>query len=115
MKAGDVVLASLAQADGQRKIRPALLLCQLPPFGDWLACGISSQLRHQVPGFDELITPDSPDFTASGLRGASVIRLGFVARLTPPEIGGVLGSVAQERLGRLSQNLAGRLHVQPGD
>ena len=55
MKAGDVVLADLPQVDGQRKLRPALLLCPPPPFGDWLACGISTQLRHRVDGFDELI------------------------------------------------------------
>jgi mRNA interferase MazF len=85
MKAGDVVLASLAQADGQRKIRPALLLCQVPPFGDWLSCGISSQVRHHVPDFDELITPDDRDFVGSGLRGGSLIRLGFVARHLKPE------------------------------
>ena len=45
MKEGDVVLTSFAQADGAKKNRPALLLCELPPFGDFLVCGISTQLQ----------------------------------------------------------------------
>jgi mRNA interferase MazF len=61
MKAGDVVLAAPAQTDATRKIRPAVLLCSLPPFGDWLACGISTQTRHAVPDFDELLAPEHVD------------------------------------------------------
>lgn len=45
MKEGHVVLTPLPQADGQIKSRPALLLRQLPPFGDFLVCGISTQIR----------------------------------------------------------------------
>ena len=115
MKAGDVVLASLSQVDGQQKIRPALLLCQTPPFGDWLSCGISSQVRHHVPGFDELITPDDRDFVGSGLRGGSLIRLGFLGTLTAPEIGGVLGAIAADRLQRLRRNLARHLDPNSGE
>ena len=81
MEAGDVVLAVLSQADGQRKVRPVLLLCQLPPFGDWLSCGISLQIRHRVDGFDEVVAQDDSDFAKSGLRSASLIRLGFVGTL----------------------------------
>ena len=46
MKAGDVGLAALSQANDAINLRPAILLCQLPPFGDWLACGVSTQARH---------------------------------------------------------------------
>lgn len=52
MREGDIVLASLQQADWQRKQRPVLLLKQMPPFQDWLVCNISSQLRQAVPDFD---------------------------------------------------------------
>ena len=51
---GDIALASLPQADGLIKQRPALLLRQMPPFGDWLVCGISTQLRQQVADLDEV-------------------------------------------------------------
>lgn len=55
MKKGDIALANLQQADGQRKLRPVLLLKQMAPFQDWLVCGISSQLRQAVSGLDEVI------------------------------------------------------------
>ena len=114
MEAGDVVLAALVQADGERKIRPALLLCQLPPFGDWLACGISLQTRHQVDGFDEMIAEDHPDFSQSGLRSGSLIRLGFLGTLAESDIGGTLGRIAPTRLQRLRRNLAQHLLAEPG-
>lgn len=113
MEAGDVVLAALPQADGQRKIRPALLLCQMPTFGDWLACGISLQTRHRVDGFDEFIAEQHPDFVASGLRSASLIRLGFIGTLAESDIGGTLGRIAPDRLQRLRRNLAHHLLVEP--
>ena len=73
MKAGDLALAQLQQADGQYKLRPVLLIKQFPPFGDWLACGISSQIRQAVPGLDELIQKTDSDFTSSGLQMPSII------------------------------------------
>lgn len=48
MKSGDVALAALPQADGQTKIRPVLLLREMPPHSDGLVCGISTQLQHRV-------------------------------------------------------------------
>jgi mRNA interferase MazF len=54
---GDIALASLPQSDGFIKPRPAVLLRQMPPFGDWLVCGISTQLHQRVVGLDELIVP----------------------------------------------------------
>jgi mRNA interferase MazF len=42
MKEGNVILASLPQADGQIKKRPALFLREMPPFKDALVCGISA-------------------------------------------------------------------------
>lgn len=56
MNEGDLALAPLPQADGQIKNRPVFLLRRLPPFGDFLVCGISTQLQQRVAGFDEVIT-----------------------------------------------------------
>jgi mRNA interferase MazF len=113
MEAGDVVLAGLPQADGQRKVRPVLLLCQLPPFGDWLSCGISLQIRHRADRFDEVVAQDDSDFAQSGVRSASLIRLGFVGTLAESDIGGTLGRIAPERLQRLRHNLAQHLLAKP--
>jgi len=42
VKEADVILTPLPQADGPPKNRPALILRGLPPFGDFLVCGIST-------------------------------------------------------------------------
>jgi mRNA interferase MazF len=79
MKESDVVLTPVPQADGSIKNRPAILLREIPPYKDFLVCGVSSQLRQQVKGFDEIISPSDSDFSSSGLETESLIRLGFLA------------------------------------
>ncbi len=56
MKESDIILTPLPLADGIWKKRPDLLLRRLPPFGDFLACDISTQIHQAVPGFDEVIS-----------------------------------------------------------
>jgi mRNA interferase MazF len=109
MKAGDVVLTPLPQADGQVKNRPAVVLRAMPPHGDFLVCGISTQLHHEVAGFDEVITENDPDFAASGLRAASLIRLGFLAVLPVGSFLGSIGAVDASRHHRLLKRLADHL------
>ena len=74
---GKIVLVALPQANGQTKPRPAVVLREMPPFQDLLLCGVSSQLHQVTAGFDDILQPLEADFSASGLRVASVIRLGF--------------------------------------
>lgn len=97
MKAGDIALAELQQSDGQHKLRPVLLLKQFPPFDDWLACGISSQIRHQVPDFDEIIRESDDDFSESGLHVTSVVRLGYLATLSTKDLPGTIGKIQPAR------------------
>src|SRR5438309_1405045 len=78
MKEGDVALSPLPQADGQIKNRPVVLLRRMPGFGDWLVCGISTQIHQQAAGFDETIEESHADYRRSGLKAASVVRLGFL-------------------------------------
>lgn len=113
MNEGDVVLTPLPQADGQVKNRPAIVLRAMPPHGDLLVCGVSTQLQHEVAGFDEAIRPRDPDFSSSlgGLKTASLIRLGFLVVLPVPSFLGSIGFIAPERhrrlLKRLSEHLVG--------
>ena len=111
MTDGDVVLALLPQADGHTKPRPALLLRQMPPFNDWLVCGVSTQLHHEAAGFDEVISPVDSDFAGSGLKAASLIRLGFLAVLPAGTFLGAIGSVSPERHRRLIERLASFLRI----
>ena len=73
-----MVLTPLPQADGQVKDRPCIALRRMPGFGDWLVCGVSTQLHQEIPGFDEPILVNAGDFGASGLKAPSLIRLGFL-------------------------------------
>ena len=109
MTEADIVLTPLPQADGIVKNRPALLLRQLPPFGDFLACGISTQLHQAVPEFDDVISMTDSDFPTSGLVADSVIRLGFLAVLPRQRILGSIGKIAAERHTRLLRNLGEHL------
>lgn len=109
MMEGKLVLARLPQADGQAKSRPALVLRQMPPFGDVLLCGISSQLHQAVAGFDEVIGPGDPDFAGAGLRVSSLIRLGYLLVVPRNQVSGTLGSISAERHHRLLQELSNYL------
>ncbi len=109
MNEGDIILTPLPQVDGRIKNRPAVLLRQLPPFGDFLACGISTQLHRAVPDFDEIISSADTDFVMSGLLADSVIRLGFLAVLSPAKILGSIGRIAPDRHTRLLRNLSRHL------
>lgn len=109
MKEGDVILTPLPQADGKLKNRPSLVLRELPPFGDFLVCGISTQVRLAVSGFDEVVSRSDPDFSRSGLVADSVIRLGFLAVVSRKRILGSIGQIDPARHSRLLINLSNHL------
>lgn len=106
MREGDVILTPLPQADGQVKPRPAVALREMPSFGDFRVCGISSHIHLLVPDFDELITGQDDDFIPSGLLADSVIRLGFLAVLPRKRIIGTIGAISQNRHRRLLKRLS---------
>jgi len=106
MKEGDIVLTPVPQADGSIKNRPAILLREFPPYRDFLVCGVSTQLRQEVKGFDEIISPSDPDFASGGLKSESLIRLGFLAVLPQSRIAGSIGSISSGRHKRLLTTLA---------
>jgi mRNA interferase MazF len=106
VRPGEVLLTALRQADGTLKDRPVLFLKRMPPFQDFLVCGISTQIQHRVPELDEVITPSDPDFHASGLKAASVIRLGYLAVLPRLDFRGRIGSISSSRLKRLLTRLS---------
>lgn len=109
MKEADVILTPLPQADGPPKNRPALILREPPPFGDFLVCGISTQVHQAVPGFDEVVSRADAGFAGSGLLADSVIRLGFLAVLPRKKLLGGIGRVDRSRHARLLRNLSRHL------
>ena len=109
LKEGDIVLLPLQQSDGLLKNRPVLLLKKFPPHGDFLVCGISTQLKQQVIGFDFTINSNEPYFKQTGLLQTSLIRLGFLAMVPSNKIPGKIGIISanlrNELLMRLSNYL----------
>ena len=109
MNEGDIILTPLPQADGRVKNRPAVALRELPPYGDLLVCGVSTQVHQLVSGFDELIIRADADFSTSGLLADSVIRLGFLAVLPRKSILGNIGAISPQRHRRLLHRLSAYL------
>ncbi len=106
MKHGDVILYPIPQADGRLKNRPAIILREMPFFGDFLVCGVSTQLHQFVSDFDQFISPGDGDFKASGLVARSLIRLGFLAVLPRSKIMGAIGTISSERHKHLLKTLS---------
>jgi mRNA interferase MazF len=107
-QAGQIILFRFPQTDLEAgKLRPALLFGKLPgDFDDWLICMISSQIRHYIPQFDELIQETDGDFALSGLKSASVIRVGRLAVVQGRVLLGAAGQISPERLQRITSHLA---------
>lgn len=112
IRPGDIVLATVSQADGGVKLRPALAICQLPgPYGDWLVCGISSQLHQRMEGWDEILDPGLEDDAQTGLHRPSMVRLNFLSVVAGDTLAGAIGRVSPAKLatvvGRLVALLTG--------
>jgi len=109
MKESDIILTPIPQADGQIKNRPAIILRQMPGYGDMLVCGISTQLHHHIKDFDEIISPTDSDYPSSGLKTTSLIRLSFLSVLPTKNIAGIIGNISPERHTRLLNTLSSYL------
>lgn len=107
-QAGQVVLLRFPQTNLEEgKLRPVLLLGNLPgKHDDWLICMISSQIRHYIPEFDEVVWDKDADFDESGLKTSSVIRVGRLAVVEGEILLGAVGQIAPKRLERIKSNLA---------
>ncbi|MGB5595821.1 MAG: type II toxin-antitoxin system PemK/MazF family toxin [Crocosphaera sp.] len=107
MKPGDIVLIRFPQADlKQGKLRPALVIAISPSrHPDLLLALISSRLHQATPEFDEIIHSLDSDYINSGLKVASVIRLGRLTSVESSVINARLGNISPERLKRIKNIL----------
>lgn len=107
------MLIDMLQSGGSAKRRPAVLLCSFQPYGDWLVCGISSQLKQQVTGFDLLVDPSDTMYAATGLKAPSIVRLGFLNTVDSSLIAGSIGALPSADLRLLLHRLASHLAPVP--
>jgi len=107
-RAGQVAVMRFPSVDLRLgKPRPVLLLAPVPgAHEDWLVCMISSQLRHEAPGLDEVIRETDADFDGSGLKVVSLIRLGRLAVVSSGMLAGAIGSISAGRLVAVRHRLA---------
>ncbi len=105
---GQIVLFPFPNTDLVRgKLRPALVVGKLPgAFDDWLICMISTQTRHFHQGFDDRIQQGDADFTRSGLKQTSIIRVGRLAVVDASVLVGWVGEISPSRLASIRTNLA---------
>ena len=105
---GQIVLFRFPQTDQQTgKLRPALVVRKLPgQYDDWLICMISSRLGQEISGFDEIITSDDTDFSDSGLKLSSLIRISRLAVVSGDILIGRIGQIDSRRLSRIKQKLS---------
>jgi mRNA interferase MazF len=67
---------------------------------------ISSQTRHYVADFDEAVEENDDDFSESGLKVASIIRVGRLAIVSGEILLGAIGQISDERLSRIKKHLS---------
>ncbi len=105
---GQTVLFRFPQSDRlEGKLRPALVIRRVPgQYEDWLLCMISSRLEQEVNGFDEIVRPGEPDFEKSGLKLASLFRIGRLAVVNTDILVGRIGEIEAGRLLRIKRKLA---------
>ena len=111
---GQIVLFHFPQTDQKDgKLRPALILRKLPGrFDDWLICMISSQLHQSIPGLDEIVNLEEPDFQQTGLKQSSLIRASRLAVVDEDILIGMLGTINPHRLEKIRGNIAKWLQNQ---
>lgn len=92
---GDILLFRFPQSDlGTGKLRPALLIKRIEGnFDDWLVCMISAQTRHQIRGLEVVLPETMPDFTGTGLKKESLVRVSRLAVVDSNVFTGKLGSL----------------------
>lgn len=107
MKPGEIVLLRFPQADlAEGKLRPALVIAMAPGrHPDVLLSLITSRAYQETPGFDEVVDETDSDFTSSGLKARSVIRLARLVSVEETAINARLGDISPERLSRIKKRL----------
>jgi mRNA interferase MazF len=107
MKPGDIVLIRFPEADWQSgKLRPALIIAiSASRHRDLLLALISSRLHQATLGFDEIINTSDSDYITTGLKVASLIRLGRLTSVESSVINARLGNISSERLIRIKNLL----------
>jgi len=110
----DIVLARFPFTDQQQtKLRPVLVLAEVPgAYRDFLVMFASSQLTQALPG-DIVLAPADAAFAASGLKVATVFKIGKISTISVDLLVGQLGVLEKRTFDALVAALV-HLLVSPG-
>lgn len=111
MEEGRVVRVAFQQADGQVKLRPAVVLKRLAEGPDLLVCAISSKLHREMPGVDIVVDAGHADFRSMGLPFPSLIRSAYLTTVPLTAVQDPIGSVDPATLARILGRIA--TYLQP--
>lgn len=106
MEVGSVIKIAFPQGDGKIKFRPAIALANLPPYNDWIVCGISSKIDLEIKGLDIVINKTHSDFKHWGLPYPGLIRAGFIVTIPDNMINGVIGNISKETSKNLLKSIS---------
>jgi mRNA interferase MazF len=103
---GDVVLVPFPFTNlSQTKLRPAVILWVDPQGRDITLCFVSSKNINQTTNDEILITPNDPEFSKTGLKVASKIKVARLVTLERQFIQRRLGKLGKQQLNLLNQTL----------
>ncbi|MCX7668266.1 MAG: type II toxin-antitoxin system PemK/MazF family toxin [Atribacterota bacterium] len=108
IRPGKIALLRFPQTDlKEHKLRPVLLITQVPGgYTDWLVAMISGQVTQAISELDEVIRKEDSDFSYSGLKKESVIRVTRLAVAEQSLFAGAIGEISPERLRRIRHRIA---------
>lgn len=108
IREGQIILVPFPHTDlNPGKLRPALLIKKLPnEYNDWLICAISSKLDKHASDLDIPIVDTDENFTQTGLKRSSAIRLTRLAVVEQDILLGTLGSIDEAMLDTVKTRLS---------
>ncbi len=107
-RAGQIVLVPFPSTDlSEAKVRPVLVLRKASDrFDDWLVCMISSQVHQAELDLDEAMDTADAEFSTTGLKASSILRVSRLAVVDGGLIVGAIGAISDERLSAILKRLA---------
>jgi len=105
-KAGHIILTPFPFTDlSGNKVRPALVLGVQKGGDDLTVCFISSIPHNNVFMFDIIVGPEDKDFSKTGLKLKSIIKITKIATLDRVVVLGIIGELDNKNIIRVKKAL----------
>jgi mRNA interferase MazF len=106
LKKGDIVLVEFPFTDlSQTKFRPAVVLAANLAINEFTVCFVSSQKVETLYGGESALLESDPDFSQTGLRISSKVRVTRITTLSKQLITRRMGNLSPSHLQQLDATL----------